>query len=289
MEPENIATRRRSCLAVPGGEIRKLARAADAGADEVVIDLEDAVPAADKDRARDLVARTLATWTGGAVTVRINPPRSPWCHRDLEMCVAAGAVLSTVVVPKVEDAGDLAFLDRLLDGMEAAADRREPLGVQALIESAAGLERVSHIAGSSRRLRALILGYADLAASLGRRAQAWGYARDVLLVAARTHGLAAIDGPFLGVADDDDFRAVVAESRELGFDGKWVIHPRQIATVNAAFAPTADEIEEAGRILHALEQAELAGKGAVSLDGRMVDEAVAVAARRVLAQAGAAS
>jgi citrate lyase subunit beta/citryl-CoA lyase len=285
-------TPRRSCLSVPGSSERMLAKAEGLPADEIVVDLEDAVAVGDKDDARARVVAALERWTGGTVSVRVNAPRSPWCHRDVAALAALGDRPAAIVVPKVEDPGDLAFVDRLLDGVEAAAGRTPPLRVQALIETAAGLANVREIAAASGRLDALILGYADLAASLGRSGagardlDAWRPAQELLLLAARAHGLQAIDGPHLGVAVDDAFSAAVARARDLGFDGKWAIHPSQLEALNTAFTPTAEELAVARDVIAALDAAD---RGAVALDGQMLDEAVRAAALRTLARAGEAA
>jgi citrate lyase subunit beta/citryl-CoA lyase len=283
-----VPTTRRSCLSVPGSSPKMLAKAPGLPADEIVIDLEDAVAAGAKDDARAQVAATLAGWTGGAVSVRVNAPRTPWCHLDIAALGALPAAPGAIVVPKVDSAGDLAFVDRLLDGVEAAGGRAAPLRVQALIETAAGLARVQEIAAASPRLDALILGYADLAASLGgtRDLDAWRPAQERFLLAARAHGLQAIDGPHLGIAVDDAFTASVARARELGFDGKWAIHPAQVEALNAAFTPTPEELDDARRVIAALAETP---HGAVALDGQMLDEAVRAAALRTLARAGEAA
>ncbi|MFD5257379.1 HpcH/HpaI aldolase/citrate lyase family protein [Streptomyces bobili] len=283
----------RSCLSVPGSDDRKIAKAAASEADEIVLDLEDAVPPAGKAAARDLVAAWLGRTEqiGPRTAVRVNAPRTPWCHADVIACADRGGAVS-IVLPKVESAGDLAFVDRLLDGAEAAAGRVEPVTVQALIETAAGLANLREIVAATPRLTTLIIGYADLAASLGRAADAppetWLRAQDSVLTAARGAGLAAVDGPYLGVAADQGFAGHVCRAAQLGFDGKWVIHPGQIRPVNEAFTPTAQEVERARAVLAALEGGHARAEGAVALGGRMVDEAVAVSARRVLAKAAGA-
>ncbi len=278
---------RRSCLSVPGSSERKLAKAAGLSADEVVIDLEDAVAIAAKDEARAATVQALGDWTGPGVAVRVNAPGTPWCHLDVAALGAVARLPGSIVVPKVRSAGDLAFVDRLLDGVEAGAGRERPLRVQALIETAAGLANVREIAAASPRLDALILGYADLAASLGgaRDLDAWLPAQHALLVAARANGLQAIDGPYLGVAADEGFHAAAARARDLGFDGKWAIHPSQVDALNEAFTPNEAEVERARAVVAALESAQ---EGAVTLDGEMLDEAVRAAALRVLARADAA-
>jgi citrate lyase subunit beta/citryl-CoA lyase len=222
--------------------------------------------------------------------VRVNAIGSPWCHLDLAALAASGRGALTAVLPKVEHPPDLAFADRLLDGVEAAAGRAQPVRLLALIETAAGLSAAGEIARSSARLDGLILGYADLAASLGRPSggapQDWRFAQEALLVAARAAGIQSIDGPHLTVRDDDAFRAAVAHARSLGFDGKWAIHPVQLDALREAFTPTEDEVAEARATLAALAEAAAAGSGAVAAGDRMLDEALAVSARQVLARAG---
>ena len=285
--------RRRASLVVPAAPASKLAKGATLVADEVVLDLEDAVVPAAKDDARAAVAGALGgEWAAPAVAVRVNAIGSPWCHLDVAALAASGRAALTAVVPKVEHPHDLAFADRLLEGAEAAAGRRQPVRLLALIETAAGLSAAAEIARTSARLDGLILGYADLAASLGRPGGGaphdWRFAQDALLVAARAAGIQAIDGPHLTVRDDGAFRAAVAHARALGFDGKWAIHPVQLEALRAAFTPTEDEVAEARATLDALEQAAAAGSGAVASGDRMLDEALAVSARQVLARAGQA-
>jgi len=282
--------RRRSCLAVPGSSERKLAKAAGLGADEIVIDLEDAVATAAKDEAREAVVQALSAWEGPAVAVRVNAPRSPWCHLDIAALGALPEAPGSIVVPKIEGAGDLAFVDRLLDGAEAGGERSRPVRVQALIETAAGLAKVDEIAAASPRLDSLIIGYADLAASLGgtRELDAWLPVQHAVVVAARAHGVQAIDGPYIGLEPDEGFRAAAGRARDLGFDGKWAIHPSQVEALNELFVPSEAEVEHARAVVAALEEGEREGEGAVSLDGEMLDEAMRVAALRVLARAGSA-
>jgi citrate lyase subunit beta / citryl-CoA lyase len=281
-------SRRRACLVVPAAPAAKLAKGATLAADEVVLDLEDAVVPVVKDEARAAVAAALGgEWAAESVAVRVNAIGSPWCHLDLAALAASGRDALTAVLPKVEHPHDLAFADRLLAGAEAAG-RTTPVRLLALIETAAGLAAATEIARSSERLDGLILGYADLAASLARTGeQDWRFAQETVLVAARAAGIQAIDGPYLGTRDDDAFRAGVAHARALGFDGKWAIHPAQLDVLREAFTPTDDEIADARGVLDALDRAAADGAGAVADGDRMLDEALAVSARRVLARAGA--
>ncbi|MET9486484.1 CoA ester lyase [Nocardia sp. NPDC006630] len=276
----------RCLVSVPASRPALIAKARAANADAVLIDLEDAVAPGDKDTARHAVADI----AGARPTiVRVNAVGTPWCHQDVLACAVPGGP-DAIMLPKVEYPGDLEFLDRLLSGAEALSGRTTPLAVLALIESATGLANVREIAATSDRTGALVLGYADLGASLGRstarRAHRWLYAQEAVLTAARSADLAALDGPYLGVADDDELRESAEHAAALGFDGKWVIHPRQIETVTAVFTPSAGEIAQARATVDALAAARTTNRGAIALDGRMIDEALAVSARRLLARAG---
>lgn len=264
-------------------------KARRADADEIVLDLEDAVATEAKDEARGALSQVLEQWDGPPVAVRVNAPRTPWCHQDILAMTTGKRGPRSLVIPKVESPGDLAFVERLLDGAESAAGRENGIRLQALVESAAGLERLSEIARSSPRLETLIIGYADLTASLGcdRDHAAWLPAQHDLVVAARANGLQAIDGPMLDIEDVEGLRSNAASVRALGFDGKWAVHPKQIEPLNDAFTPARDEIERARKILAALEQAESRDQaGAVAIDGEMIDAALRESALGVLARAG---
>lgn len=287
---QQVNLRRRSVLCVPAGDDHRLAKALASAADEVVVDLEDAVAVEDKAAARRRL--TAFAWPDQtpSVAVRVNAVRTPWCHRDLEAVVGLPRV-SSVVVPKVESRQDLGFAERLLDGLEAEAGRARPLRIQALVETAAGITGLGDIVADVQRLEAVVVGYADLAASLGRDRRlghrAWAGIQDTVVLHARAAGVCAVDGPFIGVRDDEPFREAVRAAAASGFDAKWVIHPRQIEAVNDGFGPAAEEVDHARRVLEALEAARADGRGAAVLDGALVDEAMARDARRVLAKAGA--
>jgi citrate lyase subunit beta / citryl-CoA lyase len=287
---------RRSCLSVPGSSERKIQKALGLDVDELIFDLEDAVAPAAKDQARTAVVAALAANPDQAerIAVRVNAPGSPWCHLDLIALAAAGVPPATVILPKTESPDDIAFVERLLAGVEAAGGDQNHVHVQALIETAPGLLWAAEIAAASERLESLILGYADLSVSLGRRppgpahpdGSAWDGARDAVVLAAKASGLQAIDGPYLGVAVDEHFHAAAVRARELGFDGKWAIHPAQVAALNDVFTPSDDDVARARAIVAALEQAAAGdGVGAVALDGAMLDEALRQWARGVLASA----
>jgi citrate lyase subunit beta / citryl-CoA lyase len=206
----------------------------------------------------------------------------------VELLRRAGSQIDSLIVPKVERSEDIAEVERLLD---AAGEPARGVRLQALVETAAGLLRVGEIAASSARLEALILGYADLAASLGRAPgvtapESWLYAQETVLVAARAAGLQMIDGPYLEIRDDAGLRQRVEHVRALGFDGKWAVHPNQLTIINAAFTPEAEEIARARAIVDALMSAE--GRGAVELHGEMIDEASRKLALQVIARGRAA-
>ncbi|WP_066170421.1 HpcH/HpaI aldolase/citrate lyase family protein [Gordonia hydrophobica] len=272
----------RVALVAPASDDRKARKALASDADVVVLDLEDAVLPADKDSAREAAAALIREFGGDRpVSVRINALGTAWADDDLATCAALDT-LQSIVLPKAETPAQIVAVDRAL-GDSAAT-------ISALIETAIGVRDVDTIAAAAPRLESLIIGYADLAADLGRSAtisrSAWEPIQDRVLIAARAAGLTVTDGPHLTIADDDDYRTTKIRVRDLGFDGTWVIHPQQIASALAIFTPDDDAIRDAERVLEALEQAADTGAGAASLDGRMLDEALAVAARRTLRKAG---
>jgi citrate lyase subunit beta / citryl-CoA lyase len=285
---------RRSCLSVPARPSRKLEKASEISADEVVVDLEDSVPVELKDEARAAVAEALAgaRWAAATVSVRVNGVGTPWFEDDVRAIAAAGDRLDSLILPKVESPDDLGQVEELLAsiGTQSSSAEAPPIGLQALIESARGLRDVNQIATASPRLEALILGPADMSVSLGFPSpddgERWTFVRGGVVVAARAAGLQAIDGPFLRISDLDGLRESAARARDLGFDGKWALHPDQIGPLDEAFSPSAGEVARARSILAALREAP--DRGAVMLDGEMIDEASRKRAEGLLARAGAA-
>ncbi|HYN28824.1 MAG TPA: CoA ester lyase [Dermatophilaceae bacterium] len=269
---------RRSCLSVPGSSEKMLGKARGLPADELVLDLEDAVAPPVKDEARERVAAALRDGAFGdrVVAVRVNAVDTRWGWRDVATLAERSNGPLSLVLPKVEHPADVTWVERLLDALGEGA---RGIRLQALIESAAGLAWCREIATASPRLEALILGYADLSASLGRPSgvedppESWVHAQESVLVAARTGGLQAIDGPYLGFRDEDGLRRRAEHARRLGYDGKWAIHPVQVTVIEGVFTPTSEEFRTAQAVIAALEQAEAAGRGAAELDGAMVDEA----------------
>jgi citrate lyase subunit beta / citryl-CoA lyase len=297
---------RRSCLSVPASSERFLAKARDLPVDEVMLDLEDSVAPGAKDAARDLAVAALRAggWGGRLVAVRVNDATTPWAYQDVIAVVtgAPGAV-DSIILPKVGSPAQVTWLDLLLGQAEQVAG--VPAGrirIEAQIEDAAGLAAADAIAAASPRLASLVFGPADFMASVGMRSltvggQPEGYPFDAhhyalmrILVAARAAGLQAIDGPYARISDTDGLRGAAASVAALGYDGKWVLHPAQVDVVNEAFTPSASDYERAARILEAYEQAtSVDRRGAVMLDGEMIDEASRKMALRVAAMGEAAS
>jgi citrate lyase subunit beta/citryl-CoA lyase len=261
-------------------------------ADEVFLDLEDAVAPDAKAQARGQVAAALAEpgWAGQLRGVRVNDWTTPWTHADvIEVVAAAGEHLDVVVLPKVTDISHVHALDLLLTQLETIHGLPVGrIGVEAQIENAQGLDSVDAIAAGPR-VQALVLGPADMMASLRMRTlvvgeQPEGY--DVgdayhhvlmrILIAARAHGINAIDGPYLKVRDVEAFRRIAGRAAALGYDGKWVLHPDQIEAGNEVFSPRQDDYDRAELILDAYEwHTSRAGgaRGAVMLGDEMIDEA----------------
>jgi|SRR5215469_14060485 len=292
-------------MSVPASSERFLAKARDLPVDEVMLDLEDSVAPAAKEAARGLAVASLTAggWNGKLVAVRINGATTPWAYRDVIAVVegARGAV-DSVVLPKVTSAAQVGWLDLLLGQVEQAAGvPAGRTGIEAQIEDAAGLAAVEAIAAASGRLVSLVFGPADFMASIGMRSltvggQPAGYEADAhhyalmrILVAARAAGLQALDGPYARIHDTEGLRRAAASAAALGYDGKWVLHPAQVETVNEAFTPTAGEYARAVRILDAYDHAtEADSTGAVMLDGEMIDEASRKMALMVAAKGEAA-
>ena len=308
MSHHQITERRRrlhrSELAVPGSLPSLFEKAAASSADYVFLDLEDAVAPDDKESARHNVIEALAgiDWraAGKTVSVRINGLDTHYMYRDLvDVVEQAGAHLDTVMIPKVGVPGDVYTVDALLSQMEQALGLRHRIGVEALIETALGMANVEAVAAASPRLEALHFGVADYAASCRARTMTigglnpdypgdqWHSALSRMLVACRANGLRAIDGPFGDFSDPEGFMAGARRAAALGYDGKWAIHPSQVDLANEVFTPPAAEVEQARRVLGALDEAAAAGRGAAQLDGRMIDAASARMARNVVETADA--
>src|SRR4051812_1050507 len=295
---------RRTCHAVPGSNERFIAKAVDLDADEVFLDLEDAVAPNEKDGARERVIKALRRLDFGAktVVVRVNGTDTPHYYKDLIAVVEqAGDRLHAVMVPKVRTPGDVEMTAKLLTQLELA-NGLEPgrIGIEAQIEDATGLIACEAIAAASPRMETLIFGPGDYSASIGIPLTTIGAAPDGypgdhlnyvysrLVVAARAAGIQAIDGPYARVGDEDGLRERSVLARALGLDGKWTIHPGQIAVVNEVFSPARSDWERAEAMLAAYESAHRSGHGAATFEGEMIDEANRKMAERI-AEAGRAA
>ncbi|HET9900927.1 MAG TPA: CoA ester lyase [Actinomycetes bacterium] len=284
---------RRSNLAVPGSSPRMLAKAPGLPADQVFLDLEDAVAPDAKESARDNVVAALndGTWQGKTTAVRVNDLTTPWTYRDVITVVeSAGANLDCIILPKVQNAAHVTWLDLLLTQIEQTIGLDTGrIGIEAQIEDARGLVEVDAIGAASPRLETLIFGPADFMASINMKSlvvgeqppgydvgDAYHYALMRILIAARSNDLQAIDGPYLQIRDVDGFRRLAARTAALGFDGKWVLHPGQIDAANEIYSPAQDDYDHAELILDAYEHStsEAGGRrGAVMLGDEMIDEA----------------
>ncbi|WP_040161910.1 HpcH/HpaI aldolase/citrate lyase family protein [Nigerium massiliense] len=299
---------RRTVLAVPGSSDRFIAKARTLGVDAVFLDLEDAVAPHVKEESRARVVAALNDPAGFAaplVTVRVNDWTTSWTYGDvIEVVTGAGARVDALLLPKVRSAAHVQALDLLLTQVERAAGLAVGrIGIEAQIEEPEGLLNVREIAASSPRLQTLVYGPGDFMAALGMgglnvgtqpagyEADAFHHLQMTILVAARAHGLQAIDGPFVGVRDLEGFRRSARSSAALGYDGKWVLHPSQVDAGNEIYSPSAEDFERAQRIAAAYAESTAAAGGAVGaivVDDEMVDEAGVKLARAVLARGRAA-
>jgi malyl-CoA/(S)-citramalyl-CoA lyase len=306
----------RSELVVPGATPALFEKAARSAADVVILDLEDAVAPDDKVKARENVRTALEEidWGVKTVGVRVNGLDTHYMYRDVIEVVEASSRLDLLVIPKVGVAADVYALDMLVTQIENAAAREKRVGFEVLVETALGLANVEAIVQSSRRIEAMSFGAGDLAASLRLRTTTigglhpdhgvlvdpdasgqrpfyqtdpWHAAQTRMLVACRAYGVRPIDGVYGDIRDEAGFRAAACRAAAFGFDGKWAIHPSQIAPINQVFTPAAEEIARARRIVKAMEEAARDGRGAVQLDGRLVDVANIRMAQNLLQKADA--
>ena len=296
---------RRSCLSVPGSSPKFLAKAAGLPADEVFFDLEDSVAPLEKEAARGNIIEALKNNEFVAPTkiVRINGVYTKWCYRDVITLVEeAGDLIDGLMIPKVEYPSDVVFVANLLRMIEDTVGLNKRLGLEVQIETAIGLQNIQAIAAASDRMEDLILGPADMSASLGLptvtagapipgygNLDHWHYVLTHINVAARANNLQSIDGPYLLIRDLDGFREAAMRARALGYDGKWALHPDQVAILNEVFTPTQDEYDKAEAILeHYKHATEVERKGAVMFGKEMIDEASRKMAGQVAARGEAA-
>lgn len=293
----------RSELAVPGSQPNMFEKAAKSAADVIFLDLEDAVAPDEKPQARKNIIKALneLDWGTKTMSLRINGLDTHYMYRDVvDVVEQAGGRLDLIMIPKVGTAADVYAIDMLVTQIEDAKGYKKRIGFEHIIETALGMQNINEIAAASKRNESLHFGVADYAASTrarttviggvnehysvltdklddGSREIHWGdmwhYALSRMVVAARANGLRPVDGPFGDFSDPDGYRAAAYRAAVLGCEGKWAIHPSQIDLANEVMSPSAAEVERAQRILDAMAKAEAEGKGAVSLDGRLIDYA----------------
>lgn len=293
----------RSELAVPGSQPQMFEKAAQSDVDVIFLDMEDAVAPDEKEGARKNIIKALneIDWGNKTMSIRINGLDTHYMYRDVvDVVEQAGERLDLIMIPKVGTAADVYAVDMMVTQIEDAKGYKKRIGFEHIIETALGMQNVSEIAAASKRNESLHFGVADYAASMrarttviggvnehysvltdpledGSRAVHWGdmwhYAISRMVVAARANGLRPIDGPFGDFSDPEGYKAAAYRAAVLGCEGKWAIHPSQIALANEVMSPSQDEVNRAQRILEAMSEAEAAGKGAVSLDGRLIDYA----------------
>jgi malyl-CoA/(S)-citramalyl-CoA lyase len=308
----------RSELAVPGSNPSLFEKSAKSKADIIFLDLEDAVAPSDKEQARRNVIAALndVDWGTKTMMVRINGLDTHYMYRDVVDVVETCPRLDMILIPKVGVPADVYAIDMLVTQIETAKKRSKRIGFEVLIETALGMANVEAVAKASPRLEAMSFGVADYAASTRARttviggvnpdygvladkdaeggrnyfwADQWHAAQTRMLIACRAYGLRPIDGPFGDFSDRDGYLAAAKRAAVLGYEGKWAIHPSQIELANTVFTPSKAEVTKAQRILEAMDQATKEGKGAVSLDGRLIDIASIRMAEALLNKANAAA
>jgi malyl-CoA/(S)-citramalyl-CoA lyase len=288
-------------LFVPGARPALFEKAAASAADVVCLDLEDAVAPSDKDKARDNIVAALndVNWGSKIVTVRINGLDTDFCYRDvLALVEKGGERLDAIMIPKVGSGADVYAIDMLITQASSFVKRKKKIGLEVIIETVSGLTNIDAIASASPRMETLHFGAADFAASQGMRTtnigggnadyvmlsdgpgermrhwnDLWHYPLFRLCQAARANGLVPIDGPFGDYSDPDGFRVQANRTAILGCEGKWAIHPSQVALANEIYTPPEKEVARAEAILAAMKDAQEKGLGAVALNGVLIDAA----------------
>ena len=298
VQPAGPARPNRCQLFGPGSRPQIFEKMAASAADVINLDLEDSVAPADKAQARKNIIDAVNNidWGTKTLSVRINGLDTEFWHRDVvEVIEQTGERLDMIMIPKVGNAKDIYAVDALVSACEMAAKKTKKIGFEVIIETAAGAQNVDEIAAASPRMQAMSFGVADYAASMGMAVTGiggtqdeyymlandearsvsmgdpWHYPITRMVAACRQHGILPVDGPFGDFSDDAGYRAQAQRSATLGCVGKWAIHPKQVALANEVFTPPAAKVEQARRILAAMEEAEASGQGAAVLDGKLID------------------
>lgn len=294
---------RRSVLSVPGSSEKMIRKAMGLPADEIMLDLEDSVALEEKTGARLNIIRALheSDWKGRVRAYRINGLDTGLAYGDIiEVVEQAADNIDTIIIPKLEKAAEVQFVDLLLSQIETKLGLNRTIGLEASIETALGMSNVKEIAFASPRLESLVFGIADYSASLtmpssgtsghgdaeeGYPGHRWSFPLSRMVMAAKAAGLAAIDAPYGDFKDQAGLERACRAAASLGYDGKWAIHPAQLEIINEVFTPSANDISRAGRIMRAYEEAKARGEGATAMDGKMVDAASIRLARQTYEQA----
>lgn len=309
LQPAAPARPNRCQLFGPGSRPALFPKMAASEADVINLDLEDSVAPNDKETARANIIAAISDhdWGRKTLSVRINGLDTPWWYRDVvDLLEQAGDRLDQIMIPKVGCAEDLYAVDALVTAIERAKGRTKPIAFEVIIETAAGIANVNAIAAATPRLKAMSLGAADFAASMGMAttgiggtqenyymlrggekfwSDPWHWAQAAIVAACRTHGVLPVDGPFGDFSDDEGYRAQARRSATLGMVGKWAIHPKQVALANEVFTPSAETVQEAREILAAMEEAKAGGQGAATYKGRLIDIASMRQAEVIVRQA----
>ena len=313
VQPAPPARPNRCQLFGPGSRPALFEKMAASAADVVNLDLEDAVAPDDKIEARKNIIQAVndVDWGSKTVSVRINGLDTPYWVRDVvDLMEQTNGRLDLIMIPKAGNAKDVYAVDAIVSAIEAEKGREKRVGLEVIIETAAGLAHVEEIAASSPRMEAMSIGPADYAAFMGMQTTAiggtqenyamvgapgdgrarhyadpWHYPTVAIVAACRTHGILPVDGPFGDFSDPEGYRQQAMNSATLGMVGKWAIHPSQIALANEVFTPSDEAVEKARRIMAAMEQAKKDGAGAVTLDGKLIDLASIRQAEVVVKQA----
>ncbi len=278
---------RRCQLAIPGSSEKMIAKGAEMGVDYIFLDLEDAVAPSEKKASRTRVVEALNTLDFGRSTccVRINDPSSRYCYGDIiELVSGASENLDVIMVPKVLDAADVLFVDKLLTQLELDLELERKIGIECLIEDVAAMTNIDSIAASTLRLEALIFGMGDFSASqsvpmesiegtIDYPGDIWNYHRNRLVIACKTNGIVPIDGPFVDFNNPELYRRECRRAMQLGCAGKWAIHPSQIGPAQEAFSPSIDAVKDARAMKLAYEEAISRGNGAAQYMGKLIDAA----------------
>lgn len=267
----------RSTLVTPASSLKMMEKAVGAEGDILIFDLEDAVAPAQKASARENILNTLGKidFKNKEWGIRINGVHTPYFFDDLLLLLEISRPL-TVVLPKADRREDVVILDAMVSQLESKQSALSPLKIHVLIESSSGLEKVSEVCSASSRVTAVIFGAGDYTADTGAYLTRNGlfYPRSRIVVGAALAGIQAIDYVFPDFRNLEALEEDALMGKELGFTGKWAIHPAQVEVINKVFSPTLEEVKKAKKIIKAYEEAKAKGIGAISVDNQMIDEAV---------------